>query len=93
MSYVNPDAVVSTEWLAEHLNDPSVKVLDGTFHLPGVPRDADAEFAAAHIPGAQRFNIDAICDPASPYPHMLPSPERFAETVGAMGIDNGTHVV
>ena len=93
MTYVNPDAVVSTQWLAEHLNDPAVKVLDGTFHLPGVPRDADAEFAAAHIPGAQRFNIDAVCDPASPYPHMLPSPEQFAAAVGAMGIGNDTHVV
>ena len=93
MTYANPDAVVSTEWLAEHLDDPMVRVLDGTFHLPGVPRDAEAEFAAVHIPGAQRFNIDAVCDPASPYPHMLPSPEQFAAVVGAMGIGNDTHVV
>ena len=85
--------VVSTAWLADHLNDPTVKVLDGTYHLPTAKRDGNAEFLERHIPGALRFDIDDVCDPDDPLPHMIPSPERFAETVSALGIGNGDTVV
>ena len=93
MTYANPDALVSTEWLAQHLDDPKVRVLDGTYHLPTAKRDAGAEFAAAHIPSALRFDIDDICDPDDPLPHMLPSTDRFAEKVGALGISSDTRVI
>ena len=93
MTYANPDALVSTDWLADHLTDPAVKVLDGTYHLPTAKRDADAEFLVSHIPGAVRFDIDDICDPDDPLPHMLPTPERFAEKVGALGVSNTDRVI
>lgn len=83
--------LVTTDWLAENLD--GVKVLDASYHLPTVKRDADAEFRAAHIPGAIRFDIDDICDPYDPLPHMIPSAELFAEKVGALGVGSGDHVV
>src|SRR5947209_20347460 len=81
--------LVSTEWLASHLNDPNVIVLDASYYLANHKRDADAEFLAGHIPGAQRFNIDAISNKANPLPHMLPSAEQFAQQVGALGAGDG----
>lgn len=93
MQYTNPHAMVSTEWLADHLDDEKVVILDGTSHLPTTGRDAAAEFADKHIPGAMRFDIDRISDQSASLPHMLPSPERFAQLVGAMGITNESQVV
>jgi len=91
--YVNPTALVSTEWLAEHLNDPDVKILDASHHLPTTGRNARAEYEEQHIPGAIFFDIDAISDPDSDLPHMLPSAEQFAEQVGALGIGEDDKVV
>ncbi|HEY9568930.1 MAG TPA: rhodanese-like domain-containing protein, partial [Thalassobaculum sp.] len=85
--------LVSTEWLAARLDDPRVKVLDGTYHRPTAARDGDAEFLERHIPGAARFDIDDGCDPGDSLPHMIPSPERFAEKVSALGISNSDTVV
>jgi len=82
---------VSTEWLAGHLDDPGVVVVDGSWHLAG--RNARAEYDAAHIPGAVFFDIDAIADTANPLPHMLPSPEFFATAAGALGIDERQKIV
>jgi thiosulfate/3-mercaptopyruvate sulfurtransferase len=85
--------LVSTEWLAARLDDPNVVVLDASYYLANHKRDADAEFLAGHIPGAQRFDIDAISDKSNPLPHMLPSPEQFASQVGALGIGDGMTIV
>jgi thiosulfate/3-mercaptopyruvate sulfurtransferase len=86
--------LVSTEWLAAHLNDPDVTVVDGSFYLLTTGRDGNAEYRAAHIPGAVRFDIDAIADHATSLPHMLPSAEEFAAAAGALGIgDKDTIVV
>ncbi|HEV2300062.1 MAG TPA: rhodanese-like domain-containing protein [Stellaceae bacterium] len=87
------DALVSTAWLAAHLRDPDLRVVDGTYFLPNVPRDADAEFLDRHIAGAVRFDIDAIKDEKNPLPHMLPAPEVFAAKVGALGLGDGTRIV
>src|SRR5215212_5150749 len=84
---------VSTEWLNERLTDPDVVVIDGSWYLPTMNRDAEAEYLAGHIPGAIRFDIDTVKDRASPLPHMLPSPEEFAATVGAMGVGDGMTIV
>ena len=78
--------LVSTDWLAERLGMPDTVVVDGSFYLPALKRDAAAEHLAGHIPGAVRFDIDAIADHANPLPHMLPSTEQFARDVGALGI-------
>jgi thiosulfate/3-mercaptopyruvate sulfurtransferase len=84
---------VSTEWLAAHLDAPDVRVLDGSYHLPDVGRDAKAEYRAAHIPGAQFFDIDDIADAASPLPHMLPPVEKFVSRVRKLGVGDGHRVV
>jgi len=81
--------LVSTDWLARHLDDPNVVILDGSYYLANAKRDAEAEFLSRHIPGAQRFDIDAISDKSDPLPHMLPSPEQFAAQVGALGVGDG----
>ena len=84
---------ISTSYLADRLDQGTIKVLDGSFYLPAENRDADAEFAAAHIPGAQRFNIDVVCAPDTASPHMFPEAKAFADAVGAMGIGNDDMVV
>jgi thiosulfate/3-mercaptopyruvate sulfurtransferase len=87
-------ALVTTEWLAEKLGAPDLVVVDGSFYLPAMKRDAAAEYLAGHISGAVRFDIDAIADHAQDLPHMLPSRETFASMVGALGIaDTDTIVV
>jgi len=85
--------LVSTDWLADRLNDPSVVPVDGSWHLPDAGRSGGAEFLERHIPGAAFFDVDAISDPASGLPHMLPSPQAFADAVGALGIGDGATLV
>ncbi|MEZ5666740.1 MAG: rhodanese-like domain-containing protein [Alphaproteobacteria bacterium] len=91
--YDRPEALVETGWLADHLGDADLCVLDASYHLPAAKRDARAEYGARHIPGARFFDIDATSDRGSPLPHMLPSPEDFAAAVGALGVGNGSMVV
>lgn len=88
---MNP--LVNPLWLAERRADPLVKVLDCSWYMPAAGRNPAAEFAAGHIPGAQFFDIDAQSDASSPWPHMLPAPEKFAATMGAFGIGNDTTVM
>ena len=86
--------VVTPSWLAANLGaDNAVRVLDGSWHLPPLGRDPGAEFLEAHIPGAAFFDIDAVCDPDSSLPHMLPPPEFFGRSVSALGVGNDSHVV
>lgn len=87
------DPLVSTAWLHERLGAPDVKILDATWYLPGDERDPKAEYALAHIPSAVFFDIDEICDLASPLPHMLPPPEKFASRVKKMGLGDGSRIV
>src|SRR6185436_11104553 len=93
MSYDRPDALVSTEWLAAHLDAPDVRIVDGSFFLPAQKRDPKAEFASQHIPGAVFFDVDEIADTSSPLPHMLPSPEKFASRVRKLGLGDGNRIV
>lgn len=93
MEYKNPEALVETAWLAENLGNPKVKILDASYHLPGVDRNADTEYLEKHIPGAVRFDIDDVKDPAASLPHMIPDAETFAAKVGAMGISNDDMIV
>jgi thiosulfate/3-mercaptopyruvate sulfurtransferase len=85
--------LVTTEWLAAHLGAPGLVVLDGSFYLPAMKRDAAAEYLAGHIPGAIRFDIDEIADHSTDLPHMLPSPEDFAVAVGKLGIGHQDTIV
>jgi thiosulfate/3-mercaptopyruvate sulfurtransferase len=85
--------LVSTEWLAANLSNPDLVVCDCSFYLPTDPRSAPTLFAEARIPGARFFDIDVIKDTESDLPHMLPSPEDFAELVGALGISPRSTVI
>lgn len=85
--------VVSSEWLQNALGSPDLRVVDASFYLPAQNRNADAEYAAGHIPGAVRFDHDKIADHSTGLPHMVPSPEFFAEAVGRMGIRETDRIV
>ena len=84
---------VSTEWLAAHLHDPALGIIDGSWHLPTTGRNARAEFRAGHIPGAVFFDIDEIADSSSGLPHMLPQPLAFAAAMRELGLGDGMSMV
>lgn len=87
------DGLVDATWLLARLGTPGLAVLDGSWHLPTAQRNPRAEFAAEQIPGAQFFDLDALSDPDSPLPHMLPSAIAFAAGIGALGISSSDSVV
>lgn len=87
------EVFVSTGWLADHLDDEGVRVLDASWHLPGAGRNAEAEYIESHIPGAGFFDLDAVSDPATSLPHMLPSEEDFSRHMRRLGISNHQRVV
>jgi thiosulfate/3-mercaptopyruvate sulfurtransferase len=87
------DPLVSTDWLAAHLDDPKVKILDASFKLPGVTPLPREDFLGAHIPGAAFFDVDVISDHGLSLPHMFPSEGHFADGVGALGVSNAHTVV
>ncbi|NBO20814.1 MAG: 3-mercaptopyruvate sulfurtransferase [Rhodobacteraceae bacterium] len=89
----DPKTLVSTEWLAAHLRDPDLRILDASWYLPDAGRDARAEYDAGHIPGARFFDIDALSDHRSSLPHMAPPPEKFISRMRAMGVGDGHQVV
>lgn len=83
----------STEWLAERLNAPDIVVVDGSYYLSTMNRNAEAEFLEGHVPGAQRFDIDTVKDVSSPLPHMMPPAVVFSSAMRKMGVGDGTSVV
>jgi thiosulfate/3-mercaptopyruvate sulfurtransferase len=85
--------LISTDQLAQRLGAPDTVVVDGSFYLPALKRDARAEYLAGHIPGAVFFDIDAIADHSTNLPHMLPSAAQFAQDVGKLGIGNEDSIV
>ena len=93
MAQDDPKTLVSTDWLAAHIKDPDLRILDGTMFLPGTGRDARAEYAETHIPGARFFDIDEISDNRSDLPHMAPPVEKFMSRLRAMGVGDGHQVV
>ena len=93
MPYAHPEALVGTEWLAAHLADPHVRVLDSSYKQPGVTPTARADYDAGHIPGAVFFDIDDVAEPGTSLPHMIPSAERFAAKMAERGIGNDDRVV
>ncbi|MGR3805863.1 3-mercaptopyruvate sulfurtransferase [Marinibacterium profundimaris] len=89
----DPRTLVSTEWLAAHLKDPDLRIIDASWYLPAMERDAKAEYEAGHIPGARFFDIDEISDHRSDLPHMVPPVEKFMSRLRAMGVGDGHQVV
>lgn len=93
MSSDNPQVLVSTDWLAQHLKDPDLRVLDASWYLPNSERDARGEYDAAHIPGARFFDIDEIADLRSTMPHTVPPIDKFMSRMRAMGVGDGHQLV
>lgn len=93
MPQSDPKTLVSTEWLARHLNDPDIRIFDASLVLPNDPRDPKAAYTAAHIPGARFFDINEIADLRSELPHMVPPVEKFMARMRAMGVGDGHQVV
>lgn len=89
----DPKTLVSTQWLADHLRDPDLRVIDASWYLPAMGRNARAEYDAGHIPNARFFDIDDISDSRSALPHMAPPPEKFMSRLRAMGVGDGHQVV
>jgi thiosulfate/3-mercaptopyruvate sulfurtransferase len=85
--------LVSTLWLAGHLSDPNVLILDASWHLPAAKRNAQDEFLAGHIAGAVFFDLDASSDPNSTLPQMLPSTEKFASDMKRLGASDSKHII
>jgi len=85
--------LVSTGWLAERLGEPGLVVVDASAHLPDANRDARAEFAAAHIPGARFLDLDSLKDLANAVPAALPTAAQFAERMVSLGVNQGDRVV
>lgn len=89
----DPKTLVSTDWLARHLSDPDLRILDASWYLPDMGREGRAEYDAAHIPGARFVDIDDLSDARSDLPHMAPPPEKFMSRMRAMGVGDGHQVV
>ena len=84
---------VTTEWLADHLNEPGLGLIDASWHLPPSGRSGAVEFRAGHIPGAVFFDIDVIADTSSGLPHMLPDPVAFSSAMRKLGLGDGMHLI
>jgi thiosulfate/3-mercaptopyruvate sulfurtransferase len=93
MPYAHPDALVSTEWLALHIADPHIRILDASFKQPGVTPTARQDYDRGHIPGAVFFDIDDVATPDTELPHMVPPPELFAQKMAERGIGDDDRVI
>lgn len=87
------ESLVSTDWLAEHLGEPDLIVVDSTWHMPASGRSAANEFLEAHIPGARFLDIDQLSDHSHPSPHMLPNAADFGLAMERLGIGRGNRIV
>jgi thiosulfate/3-mercaptopyruvate sulfurtransferase len=93
MSFATPEALVSTQWLAAHLSDPDLRILDCTWRHTSTNLDGRTQYRGRHLPGSVHFDIDHVSDPSNPLPHMLPSAADFAKKVGLLGVGTGDRVV
>jgi thiosulfate/3-mercaptopyruvate sulfurtransferase len=93
MTASTKDPLVTTDWLAAHLADPGVRIVDASFKLPGVTPLPKDDYLRAHIPGAVFFDVDAVSDRENPLPHMFPGAAQFGRDVAALGIGNDDTVV
>ncbi len=87
------DALVSTQWIADHLGEPDLRIVDSSAHMPASGRSGREEYLTAHIPGAVFLDIDQVSDRSNPAPHMLPSAEKFGAAMGALGIARGDRII
>ncbi len=88
-----PPPLVSTDWLAEHHDTPDIRIVDGSWYLPAIKRYGEQEYLDGHIPGAIFFDLDETSDTESPFPHMLPAPEKFSSRMKRLGIADSQHII
>jgi thiosulfate/3-mercaptopyruvate sulfurtransferase len=93
MPYAHPEALVTTEWLHDHIGDEDLRILDASYKQPGVAPTARDDYDSGHIPGAVFFDIDDVAQPGTDLPHMVPTSSRFAEKMHERGIGNRDRVV
>ncbi|ELY4000948.1 3-mercaptopyruvate sulfurtransferase [Cronobacter dublinensis] len=86
---------VASHWLAEHIDDPEIQILDARMAPAGQEhlRDMAQEYRTGHLPGALFFDIEALSDHASPLPHMMPRPETFAVAMRELGVNDDKHLI
>jgi thiosulfate/3-mercaptopyruvate sulfurtransferase len=87
------DSLGSTDWLAQHLGEPDLVVVDSSWHMPATGRSGRDEYLAAHIPGARLLDIDAVSDRSNPAPHMLPGAADFGRAMEELGIGRDDRIV
>lgn len=87
------DSLVSTQWLADEMGASDLRIVDASYHLAAVKRDAAAEYEAAHIPGAVFMNLAELVDTSSPVENTLPSPAKFASRMQSLGLGDGSRIV
>ena len=87
------DMLVSTDWLAKHLGEPELTIVDCSWHMPASGRNGLSDYLDAHIPGARFLDIDAVSDRSNPAPHMLPRAADFGRAMEALGIGSGDRIV
>ena len=92
MAYTLQDALVTTDWLADH-SSADVRIVDATWHMPATGRRARDDYDQGHIPGAVFFDLEEIADSDTTLPHMLPEPAKFASKVRRLGLGNGNRVI
>lgn len=93
MTAAASEALVSSEWLAAHLSEPGLRILDCTWHHASTNLDGRTQYRGRHLPGSVHFDIDHIADKSTALPHMLPSAADFAKKVGLLGVGDGDRVV
>ena len=86
-------SLVTTQWLANHIGEPGITIIDASWHMPATGRSARAEYEASHIPGARFLDIDEVADRSNPAPHMLPSAQDFAAAMAGLGIASDDRIV
>ena len=87
------DSLVSTDWLAQHIGEPDLVVVDASWFMPSLGRSGRAEYLEAHIPGARFLDIDEVADKSHPAPHMLPGAAEFAATMKLIGIGSSDRII
>ena len=87
------ESLVSTQWLADHLGEADLTIIDSSWHMPASGRSGRDDYLQAHIPGARFLDIDAVSDRANPAPHMLPSAEDFARAMEEIGVSSDDRIV
>lgn len=87
------ESLVSTQWLADHLGEPGLTIVDASWFMPASGRDGREEYLRSHIPGARFLDIDAVSDSANSAPHMLPAGEDFARAMEEIGISSDDRIV